>query len=154
MWAGILFGAALFTDYFDGMIARRTKTITRLGRIMDPLADKLLVLSAVLMLISLHRVNVLIAILLLGREIAVTGLRTLASSEGIMIPSIMTGKVKTWFEGFAIGFLLAGPDCHLLGLNWMWMGTVLIYGALGLALWSGAIYFRDYYRGSLDQSKF
>ncbi|HLG19018.1 MAG TPA: CDP-diacylglycerol--glycerol-3-phosphate 3-phosphatidyltransferase [Bdellovibrionota bacterium] len=151
-WAAALFGFAFWTDFFDGMIARRTKTITRLGKIMDPMADKLLVLAALLMLIHLHRVQVITAILLLSREIAVSGLRSLAGSEGIFIPSILSAKIKTWLEGFAIAFLLLGPENRWLGIEWMELGGVLLYAALALALWSAAIYFRNYYEGTVSDA--
>lgn len=144
--AAALFGLAFCTDFIDGLIARRTQTITRLGQILDPLADKLIVISAVLLLISLDRLDVIVAVLLLGREMAVSGLRSFASSEGVLLPSTGSAKMKTVAEGFALGFLMAGPENHQLGLPWMKMGEVLIFVALGLALWSGAVYFVQYAR--------
>lgn len=147
LWAAILFGTAFWTDFFDGMIARKTQTITRLGRVMDPLADKLIVLAATIMLVYLHRVDAIIAILLLSREVAVSGLRSLAGAEGIMIPSILTGKIKVFAEGFAIAFLLLGPNYSFADIEIMKVGNYLLYVALGLAIWSAAVYFRDYFRG-------
>ena len=152
LWAAGLFGFAFWTDFFDGMIARRTHTSTRLGRIMDPLADKLIVLAAALMLIHLERINVIIAILLLSREIAVSGLRSLAGTEGILISSTLSARIKAFAEGFALGFLILGPENRWLGIPWMEVGEWLLYVALGLALWSAAIYFRDYYRGTIHSS--
>ncbi len=146
MWAAVLFGLAFCTDFIDGHIARRTQTITRLGQILDPLADKLIVLSAVLLLIHLGRMDAIIGILLLGRELAVSGLRSFASSEEILLPSSRSAKIKTVAEGFALGFLMAGPENHQWGIPWMKMGEVLIFVALALALWSGAFYFVQYYR--------
>ncbi len=148
-WAAILFGFAFWTDYFDGMIARRTHTVTRLGKILDPMADKLMVLTAVLMLVGLHRVGVILAIILLGREIAVSALRSLAGNEGIMIPSRWSGKVKTFLEGFSLAFLMVGPDNHMLGIHWMPLGEWLLCAAVFCAIWSGGRYFVDYYKGTV-----
>lgn len=148
LWAAILFGAACVTDFADGIIARRTGAITRLGRVLDPIADKLIVLTVVILLVSLNRLNVIVGILLLGREIAVNGLRGLASQEGIEIPSSMTGKVKVWFEGFGLAFLLVGPDVRIFGVSLMLLGTYTTYAALGLALWSGTAYFVSYFRAA------
>jgi CDP-diacylglycerol---glycerol-3-phosphate 3-phosphatidyltransferase len=147
-WAAVLFGLAFFTDYFDGLIARKTQAITRLGRIMDPIADKLLVLSALLMLVHMGRVPVIIAIVLIGREVSVAGLRNLASDEGITILSRFSGKLKTTFEGFGLGFLLAGPENQFWGDRLMNPGILLIYLALITALWSGTRYFWDYWKAA------
>ncbi len=151
VWAGALFGLAFCTDFIDGMIARRTGAITQLGRILDPIADKLMVLTALLMLMHLGRIPVVVAILLLGREIAVSGLRSLAASEGISIPSSRSAKMKTVFEGFALGFLMAG-NARFLGVPWMLSGTILLYLSLVLALWSGGVYFYEYYRAVRDKT--
>ena len=93
--AGFLFSAAAITDYFDGYIARKLKIETVYGQLMDPLADKFLVISALCMLQELGRVHVVIVILLICREIAITGLRALASSEGIPLPTSKSAKWKT-----------------------------------------------------------
>jgi len=151
-WAAILFGFAFVTDVIDGIIARNTQSITRLGRILDPIADKLLVLAALLILIYLQRVNVIVAILLLGREITISGLRSLAASENISIPSITSAKLKTVLEGFGLGFLILGPGYEVLGFSWQLIGNYLIYAALLLAYWSGFIYFRRYFRHSAYRS--
>lgn len=145
-WAGILFGAAFWTDYFDGLLARRMKMITRLGKIMDPMADKLMVNTALIMLVYLGFVDVLIVILLIGREIAVNALRSMAGAEGIEIEPSLVARVKVFLEGFGIAFLLVGPDFHWLSLPWMDLGTILLYAGLATALWSAVFYFRDYYR--------
>jgi CDP-diacylglycerol---glycerol-3-phosphate 3-phosphatidyltransferase len=146
--AAILFGAAFWTDYFDGLLARRMQKITRLGKIMDPMADKLMVITALILLVYLDYVNVLVVILLVGREVAVNALRTLAGAEGTVISPSFSGRAKVFAEGFGIAFLFLGPGFDWLGLPWMVMGTFLIYVGLALALWSGAVYFRDYYRAT------
>ncbi|MFH1018726.1 MAG: CDP-diacylglycerol--glycerol-3-phosphate 3-phosphatidyltransferase [Pseudomonadota bacterium] len=145
-WAAILFGSAFFTDLFDGWIARRTQSITRLGRVLDPVADKLIVVAALLLLIRLGRVDEVIAILLLSRELVVSGLRDIAGHEGILIASRASGKAKTMCEGFGLGFLLGGPGYALFGVSLMSAGTWLVYGALVLAYWSAFFYFRAYFK--------
>jgi CDP-diacylglycerol--glycerol-3-phosphate 3-phosphatidyltransferase len=145
-WSAILFGVAFFTDLFDGWVARRMKAITRLGRVLDPVADKLLVLAALLLLVRMGRVDVLIAILLLSREISVSGLRDIAAHEGILIPSRFSGKAKTMCEGFGLGFLIGGTGHSLLGIPLPDLGTWLVYCALALAYYSAFFYFRAYFK--------
>lgn len=146
VWAAILFGAAFWTDFFDGMLARRMQKITRLGKIMDPMADKLMVNTALILLVYLDYVDVLVVVLLIGREIAVNALRSLAGAEGIHVAPSLTGRIKVFFEGFGIAFLFPGPGFYWLGIPWRELGLVGIYAGLGLALWSAVFYFRDYYR--------
>ncbi len=113
---------------------------------MDPMADKLMVNTALLMLVYLGLVNVILAILLIGREVVVNALRTLASQEGIMITPSLSARIKVFAEGFGIGFLLLGPENRLFNIPWMQVGNICLYGAVVLALWSAIAYFRDYYR--------
>ena len=148
VWAAILFGAAFWTDFFDGLLARRMQKITRLGKIMDPMADKLMVNTALVMLVYLGFTDVLIVILLIGREIAVNALRSLAGAEGITINPSLSGRIKVFLEGFGIAFLFLGPEQRWFGIPWMELGSVLLYAGLALALWSAAFYFRDYYRAT------
>ncbi len=146
--AALFFGLAFWTDFFDGWFARRMQKITRLGKVMDPMADKLMVTTALIMLVYLGFVDVLLVILLIGREVAVNALRSLAGGEGIAIPPSWSGRVKVFAEGFGIAFLLLGPENSWLGIPWMGLGRILLYAGLGLALWSAVFYFRDYYRAS------
>jgi len=152
LWAAIVFGLALWTDYFDGLLARRMKTTTRLGRIMDPMADKLMVITGLLMLVHLHYVDVILAVLLIGRELAVNALRSLAGTEGIVISSSMKGKAKVFLEGFGIGFLMIGPGNRWLGIPWSETGIICLYIGTFLALWSAVQYFRYYYLESLSKA--
>jgi CDP-diacylglycerol--glycerol-3-phosphate 3-phosphatidyltransferase len=96
--AAIVFVVASFTDALDGWIARRQKNITTFGKLMDPLADKLLVTAALVSLVSLDRVSAWVAMVIIAREFAVTGLRQLAMEHGEVIPASMWGKVKTVFQ--------------------------------------------------------
>jgi CDP-diacylglycerol--glycerol-3-phosphate 3-phosphatidyltransferase len=96
--AAIVFVLASFTDALDGWIARRQKNITTFGKLMDPLADKLLVTAALVSLVSLDRVSAWVAMVIIAREFAVTGLRQLAMEHGDVIPASLWGKVKTVFQ--------------------------------------------------------
>jgi CDP-diacylglycerol--glycerol-3-phosphate 3-phosphatidyltransferase len=96
--AAIVFVLASFTDLLDGWIARRQKSITTFGKLMDPLADKLLVTSALVSLVSLDRVSAWVAMVIIAREFAVTGLRQLAMEHGEVIPANVWGKIKTVFQ--------------------------------------------------------
>ena len=96
--AAIVFVVASFTDALDGWIARRQKNITTFGKLMDPLADKLLITAALVSLVSLNRLEAWVAMVIIAREFAVTGLRQLAMEHGEVIPASMWGKVKTVFQ--------------------------------------------------------
>ena len=103
-------------------------------------------------MIRLGRVNDVVAIALLSRELAVSGLRDIAGHEGILIPSRFSGKAKTMCEGFGLGFLIAGPGYTLLNFPLMQIGTLLVYGALGLAYWSAFFYFHTYFKSGSPTS--
>lgn len=150
LWAAILFGLAFWTDFFDGLLARRMKTITRIGKIMDPMADKLMVITALILLVHLGYVDALLAIILICREVVVNALRSLAGTEGIVISPYMSGRIKVFAEGFGIGFVMLGPGNQWFGVPWMILGQICLFGAAFLALWSAVQYFRDYYRGAFS----
>jgi CDP-diacylglycerol--glycerol-3-phosphate 3-phosphatidyltransferase len=102
--AGVFILAAS-TDGLDGYIARKRRLITTLGKLMDPLADKLLVSAALIALVELHRLPAWVAVVIIGREFAVTGLRALAASEGVIIAAGRLGKIKTVTQIVAISAL-------------------------------------------------
>ena len=142
--AALIFGLASLTDLLDGYIARQQKRETAVGKLLDPLADKLLVLSCMIMLIPLERIPAWMVVLILGREVAVTGLRGIASAEGMVIAASRWGKVKLILQTFSlIGLMMhyryLGIDFHLLGMIFLW-------GALIITLWSGIDYFGKFYR--------
>jgi CDP-diacylglycerol--glycerol-3-phosphate 3-phosphatidyltransferase len=144
-WAAAIFGLSFITDQIDGIIARATNQITQLGKIMDPMADKILVVTALMLLIHIHFMAVWIAIVLSCRELVVSALRALAQSEGISLAPNWVGKTKAYFEGFGIGFVMLGPDQHFLGFNWYNIGMILLYLAVATALLSAVQYFRIYF---------
>ncbi len=138
LFAMILFIFASFTDFLDGFLARRYNMVSNLGKFLDPLADKLLVVSALIMLTYLKWLPAWVSILIIGREISVTGLRGIAAEKGVVIAADRYGKLKTIFQVIAI--------CPLI-LHFKWgrfdprpWGIVLIYIALVLTLFSGINY--------------
>ena len=141
--AALLFGLASITDLLDGFLARRRKMVTNFGKHFDPLADKLLVSATLIMLIPLGRVEAWMVLVIIGREIAVTGLRGIASSEGVILTPTEISKKKTVFQVVAIlGLLLHyeyfGIDFHAVGMVFMWLAVIV-------TLWSGILYFRKFW---------
>lgn len=135
-FAGLIFVIASVTDFFDGFIARSWNQMTKLGAILDPLADKMLMLSGFLGLLALNRASVWAIFLILSREFFITGLRVVAVSEGKDVASSMAGKVKTVLQMIAIGFLI---------MNWPYANELLWF-AVFLTLYSGYEYIRDYFK--------
>jgi len=149
-WACMLFGFGFLglslTDLVDGYLARRHDAVTRIGKLLDPLADKLLVMTALVILVAVpDRIplwGMPCVVAILGREFAVTGLRALASSEGVVIAADSMGKWKTGFQTAAITCLLV--HFPFLGLPVHEIGLGLLAVATGLALWSGYGYVAGY----------
>ncbi|MEW6325359.1 MAG: CDP-diacylglycerol--glycerol-3-phosphate 3-phosphatidyltransferase [Nitrospirota bacterium] len=133
--AAVVFVVAAATDFVDGYIARRREQITNLGKLLDPVADKLLISTGLLLLVEAGRLWAWLAILIIGREIAVTGLRAVASSKGIVMQAEGMGKLKMAFQVVGVTLLfLADPA----GQRWLWqLGLVVIAIAAILALISG-----------------
>ena len=102
IWSAIIFAVASLTDGIDGHIARSRGLVTDFGKFMDPLADKLLVCTALICFIQLDWIPAYMAVIIIAREFIVTGLRTLAASKGIVMAAIMTGKIKTVIQMIAI----------------------------------------------------
>ena len=137
--AALLFSAAAITDYLDGFFARKRGLVTNLGKVMDPVADKLLVSSAFVMLASLGWVPAWMACIIIGREIAVTGLRNIIAEKGEDVSASKLGKYKTGFQIAAIIPLII--HYPLFGINVQTVGWVFLWGALVFTIWSGADYF-------------
>jgi CDP-diacylglycerol--glycerol-3-phosphate 3-phosphatidyltransferase len=144
--AAICFVLAGATDFLDGFLARRYRSVSRIGKFLDPVADKLLVSAALIMLIPLGRVPAWIAFLIVGRELAVTGLRGLAASEGIILAPDRWGKAKTLLQMAALTCLIL--HYPLGSLNVQQLGTVLLWLALIITLISGVWYFQAFFRQS------
>jgi CDP-diacylglycerol--glycerol-3-phosphate 3-phosphatidyltransferase len=140
--AAAIFGMAFITDILDGYFARKYGSITVLGKFLDPLADKILVSVTMIMLIPLDRIPTWVVILIIAREMAITGLRSIAVDEGVVIQASDLGKFKTIFQataliGLCIHYEYFDINFHVVGMFFLWI-------ALILTLWSGWAYFRDY----------
>jgi CDP-diacylglycerol--glycerol-3-phosphate 3-phosphatidyltransferase len=132
--AAAVFALAALTDGLDGYIARRSKEITTFGKLMDPLADKLLIVAALVSLVSLGRLAAWVAMVIIARELAVTGLRTLAAEQGVVISASWLGKLKTLLQVAAV-FALIIWDPAPVGVD------LLVYVAVAVTVISGADYF-------------
>jgi CDP-diacylglycerol--glycerol-3-phosphate 3-phosphatidyltransferase len=128
--AGGVFIVAAITDSLDGYIARKHKLVTTLGKFIDPLADKVLVIAAMVALVELQRIPAWIVVVIITREFVVTGLRLVASAEGVVIAASRGGKVKTVFQIVAISLLILKLPG---GMGLMWV-------AMFLTVWSGMEY--------------
>lgn len=142
-----LFIAAALTDLLDGYIARRYQIVTTMGKFLDPIADKLIVNTAMILLIPIGRIPAWIVALIVIRDFAVDGMRSVASSSGLVIQASPLGKRKTLCEIFAVSALmihypLFGADAHTVGI-------VILYIALVLAIVSGVDYFLKFYRNGI-----
>ena len=142
--AALFFSAAAITDYLDGYIARTRGLVSTLGKVMDPVADKLLVSSAFIMLTALGWVPAWIVCIIIGREIAVTGLRNIIAERGEDVSASNLGKYKTGFQIAAIIPLMI--HYPFLGLNPQPVGAFFLWGDLGFTVWSGADYFFKFLR--------
>jgi len=133
-FAALIFVIASVTDFFDGYIARCWDQKTKLGAILDPLADKMLILAAFLGLMMLGRASAWAVYLILVREFFITGFRVVMASDGVEVAASMAGKVKTVSQMFAVGFLL---------MSWPG-GELLLWIAVALTLYSGFEYIFAY----------
>ena len=137
--AGVFVLAAL-TDGLDGYIARSRQTVTTFGKVMDPVADKLLIAAALIALVSLDRLAPWVAMVIIAREFAVSGLRIAAGQQGVVIPASMLGKAKTIVQVAAVLALIAVNDT---GVAWV---QALVYLMVAITLASGADYFLNFRR--------
>ena len=141
--AAVVFSAASISDVLDGVYARRRGLVTTFGKFLDPVADKLIISAALIMLIPHGRVPAWIAFVIIGREITVTGLRAILSDKGIVMAAGQIGKYKTGFQvGSIIPLLIHytyfNIDFHLIG-------TILLWMALAATLVSGVRYFMKFW---------
>ncbi|PLX92525.1 MAG: CDP-diacylglycerol--glycerol-3-phosphate 3-phosphatidyltransferase [Desulfuromonas sp.] len=153
-WAAALFSIAAITDWLDGYLARKWQIVTVLGKFLDPLADKLIVMGALIMLIPLDRVPAWAVFVILAREMVITGLRSIASAEGIVIAASDLGKYKTIFQMVAIiGLLLHYDYDWFFGIQHPWVhvnmhnvGIFFFYVSFILTVWSGVDYLLKFFK--------
>jgi CDP-diacylglycerol--glycerol-3-phosphate 3-phosphatidyltransferase len=142
-WAtAIFFLFVAVTDTLDGYLARRRGGVTTLGKFLDPLADKLLIVTALIALIPTRGIPLWMVIVIVGREIAVTGLRGIAVSQGVVIAASNLGKYKTVFETIAIFFLILNGEYFLITFHPV--GMVFLWIALIVAVFSAIDYFKKF----------
>ena len=150
--AAMLFTFTGATDFLDGWVARRKNLVTVIGKFLDPLADKLIVMAALVMLVHLGRIAAWVVIVVMAREFIVTGLRTIAMSEGIVIAAGQEGKYKTSLQIAGIAFLLLH---YTYPIDFVWftfdldanrVGTWLLYVSLVFSVWSAWTYFAGFLR--------
>jgi len=132
--AAVVFAVASFTDAVDGYIARSRGAITNFGKLMDPVADKLLILAALIALVSLDRVAAWVAMVIIAREFAVTATRMAATQQGLVIAANAWGKAKTVVQVACVFFLIAVDGSPL------WL-DLLVYATVAITLMSGVDYF-------------
>ena len=136
-----IFALASATDFIDGYVARRREQVTNLGKLLDPVADKLLVTTGLVLLTEVGRVWSWIAILIIGREIAVTGLRAMASANGLVLPAEGMGKLKMIFQVIGVTILFVADRADWF---WLWVvGLSILLLSLLFALLSGGRYLQQ-----------
>lgn len=140
---GIIFAVAAFTDWLDGYLARRRGQVTTLGIMLDPIADKLLISAAFISLVQIQLVPAWMVVVIVGREFAVTGLRSIASTHGMTIPASALGKGKMTTQVVAILLLILGRK--FLG-SFAVLGQIALWVTVILALVSGIDYFLRFYK--------
>ncbi|HNX31345.1 MAG TPA: CDP-diacylglycerol--glycerol-3-phosphate 3-phosphatidyltransferase [Holophaga sp.] len=161
----VVFWIASITDLLDGYLARRWKQVTTLGKLLDPLADKLLVAGALISLVELRLAPAWMVFIILARELAITGLRGIASEEGITIAADTMGKWKMVAQVASISCLILGPKLDSWLFMWthwqvfeffiqldkpyslfLGLGVLLLWAAMILAVWSAVDYFRSFWK--------
>jgi CDP-diacylglycerol--glycerol-3-phosphate 3-phosphatidyltransferase len=149
-WAAVVFSGASLGDVLDGYLARRWNMITVVGKFLDPLADKLMVMAALVMMVRLGRLAAWVVIILIARELIVGGLRTIAASEGMVIAAGQEGKWKTSLQLCGV-IALCLHYVHPLNLifvtypvSYNAVGQVLVYLSTLLSIWSAGVYFRAF----------
>ncbi|MCS7202246.1 MAG: CDP-diacylglycerol--glycerol-3-phosphate 3-phosphatidyltransferase [Dictyoglomus sp.] len=136
IFTGILFFIAIFTDYLDGKFARKYNQVSNLGKFLDPLADKILVLSILIVLVEKKEIPFFIPIIILIREFAITGLRSILAQKGIVLSALKEGKIKTFLQDMSILFyIFKFPGKELL-----------LFSAIFFTIYSGIIYFLKYWK--------
>jgi CDP-diacylglycerol--glycerol-3-phosphate 3-phosphatidyltransferase len=144
--AAVIFFAAVLTDWLDGKIARSTQQVTTLGKLLDPIADKLLISTALISLVQVGRAPAWMVVLIVGREIAITGLRTIAASQSIIIHASDVGKYKMLAEVAAVTLLILDWPPRWGSIAIPALGLLCLWGAMLLSIISGIDYFLKFWK--------
>lgn len=147
----IIFVCAAFTDLLDGYIARRYQIVTTMGKFLDPVADKIIVNTAMILMIPIGRIPAWMVAIIIIRDFVVDGMRSIASSEGVVIDASNLGKQKTLCQIFAVTALMIhypifGVDAHAVGI-------AVLYVALFLTLYSGSDYSLKFFHGAIRKRR-
>ena len=139
--AFVIFAVASITDFFDGMLARKNNWITSFGKFSDPIADKMLVNTVLILMVYFHQANVIAVLLMIARDLIVDGLRMSAANSGEVVSAGIFGKLKTVLQMFALVFLLL-KDWPFVYMG-ICMDQILLWAATAASLYSGWIYFNQ-----------
>jgi CDP-diacylglycerol---glycerol-3-phosphate 3-phosphatidyltransferase len=155
--ASMLYLAAAAGDFLDGYLARSRGEVSMLGKFLDPLADKLLVTAVLVYMVALSRVPAWIVVVLVGRDLAISGLRSIAAAQGLVIAASDGGKIKTALQLVAIMMLLVYFRYPVLGtsimLDYYVVGNWILFISMGVSLFSGVQYLRHFLSAALRQSR-
>lgn len=150
MIIAVLFIIASITDLIDGYVARKYNIVTTMGKFLDPIADKLVVTTAMIMMIPIGRIPAWIVAIIIMRDLVVDGLRSIASADGLVIDASRLGKQKTLCQVIAVSALLIHYDT-VFGIDAHAVGIAVLYLALVLTVWSGADYFMKFYKQKIGR---
>ncbi len=151
--AACVFGIAALTDLLDGYLARRRAQVTNMGRLLDPIADKLLVLSGLILLVQMDRVEAWVAIAMIAREIIVTGFRAIAAFRGVIVSAGDLGKFKVVLQITGIILLILEGTFSMPSVDFFLWGTGILYVALLFSVVSGVQYLHDIIRQLIDKGE-
>jgi CDP-diacylglycerol---glycerol-3-phosphate 3-phosphatidyltransferase len=155
--AGILYLGAAAGDALDGYLARSRGEVSMLGKFLDPLADKLIVTAVLVFMVALGRAPAWVVVVLIARDLAINGLRSVASAQGLVIAASDGGKIKTALQLVAIMMLLIHFSYPALGtsiqLDYHRVGLIVLYISMGASLFSGAQYLQNFFSAVLRQSR-
>lgn len=143
-WSSILFIVASITDWLDGYLARKLNSVSVMGKLLDPIADKVLVSSVLIMMIPLKWIEAIAVLLLINRDVIIGGIRSVAASQGLVIDAGSLGKWKTTAQMIAIPCLFFAVDLKFLPFGAI--GYYLLWVSVALSLVSGFQYFMAFYR--------
>jgi CDP-diacylglycerol--glycerol-3-phosphate 3-phosphatidyltransferase len=152
-----LLALAAISDFLDGYLARKRNLVSVLGKFLDPLADKLIVMATLVMMVPMGRIEAWVCIVLLAREIAITGLRGIASTEGMIMAAKDSGRYKTAFQLVGILCLMIHYTYNInfvlfsTAIDFHAVGTWLVYISLGFSIFSAGVYIRDFVRAVLQR---
>ena len=145
--AFLLFAIASITDFFDGYFARKYNSVSISGKMLDPLADKFIVILTLVLLSSMNKISVLPVILILAREFYIFGIRSLAIENKLVIPAGMGGKIKTMLQMFSLGFFIVSPDVFKfvtnINFNTLLVGKILLWVSVFFSYESAFTYTRN-----------